>query len=71
MARLVLCLVVVCLPSVAPADTGGGDFGRQLVDDFITDIATFSSRFEQSLVDAEGEVLEVTSGTMSTWPRLR
>ena len=64
MARLVLCLVVVCLPSVAPADTGGGDFGRQLVDDFITDIATFSSRFEQSLVDAEGEVLEVTSGTL-------
>ena len=40
------------------------DDGRALVDVFITDIVTLSSDFQQSLVDAEGQVIEVTSGTL-------
>lgn len=40
------------------------DDGRVLVNAFITDVATFSGDFEQSLIDAQGQVLEVTSGTL-------
>jgi len=40
------------------------DPGRRLVEDFISDIATLAGRFEQSLIDAKGEVIEVTSGTL-------
>lgn len=38
--------------------------GAQLVSDFVTDISTLQGRFEQSLVDADGEVLERTSGVL-------
>jgi len=38
--------------------------GAQLVATFVEDIATLQGRFEQSLVDAKGEVLERTSGTL-------
>jgi len=40
------------------------DDGRVLVDAFITDVVTFSGDFEQSLIDAQGQILEVTSGTL-------
>lgn len=40
------------------------DAGQRLVDQFINDITTLQGRFEQSLIDASGEVLEVTSGTL-------
>jgi len=38
--------------------------GEQLVKDFLTDVITLESRFEQSLIDAEGTVLERSSGTL-------
>ncbi|MDH3547575.1 MAG: outer membrane lipoprotein chaperone LolA [Gammaproteobacteria bacterium] len=62
--RLTLLVVNVLVGSLvygAPADQ---DPGPQLVDEFITDIATLACRFEQSLIDADGEVVEVTSGTL-------
>ena len=40
------------------------DVGKDLVDTFVNDVVTFSGQFEQSLVDAEGQVLEVTRGTL-------
>lgn len=40
------------------------DDGKALVDAFISDVVTLSGHFEQSLVDAEGQILEVTSGTL-------
>jgi len=40
------------------------DDGKALVDAFITDVVTLSGDFEQSLIDAQGQVLEVTSGTL-------
>lgn len=40
------------------------DNGRVLVDAFITDVVTLSGDFEQSLIDAQGQILEVTSGTL-------
>ena len=50
--------------SAADADVATGDAGQQLVDAFITDVTTFSGRFEQSLIDAGGDIVEVTSGTL-------
>ena len=38
--------------------------GRVLVDQFVTGIESLSATFGQTLVDADGEVLEVSSGTL-------
>jgi outer membrane lipoprotein carrier protein len=46
------------------SDTGDIDEGARLVQAFVTDIVTLQGRFEQSLVDANGAVIEVTSGTL-------
>ena len=52
------------LPVVAEEAMAPPDAGRALVKEFITGVNTLSSRFEQTLIDANGEVLEVTSGTL-------
>lgn len=38
--------------------------GEMLVHHFLTDVTTMQGRFEQSLIDADGTVVEVTSGTL-------
>ena len=45
-------------------DTGGTQEGARLVQAFVNDIVTLQGRFEQSLVDANGEVVEVTKGML-------
>jgi len=40
------------------------DRGKQLVDVFIEDVESFSGNFEQVLIDADGEVIERTTGTL-------
>ncbi len=45
-------------------DTGNTDEGARLVQAFVNDIETLQGRFEQSLVDANGEVVEVTKGLL-------
>ena len=40
------------------------DLGETLVKDFLTDVITLEGRFEQSLIDAEGAIIERTSGTL-------
>lgn len=40
------------------------DDGAKLVAAFVTDIETLQSRFEQSLLNADGDILERTSGTL-------
>jgi len=52
------------LPFGVVADDAVQDEGAQLVAAFVNDIVTLQGRFEQSLVDADGEVLERTSGTL-------
>lgn len=50
---------------IAPAAAASlDDRGRELVGDFVTDVETMQGRFEQSLMNAEGELLEVTRGTL-------
>jgi outer membrane lipoprotein carrier protein len=38
--------------------------GEKLVNDFLTDVITMQGRFEQSLIDAEGAVVEISKGTL-------
>jgi outer membrane lipoprotein carrier protein len=38
--------------------------GEQLVNDFVHNVITLQGRFEQSLIDAAGEVVERSSGTL-------
>jgi len=45
-------------------NTGAIDEGARLVQEFVTDIVTLQGRFEQSLLDANGDVIEVTRGTL-------
>ena len=61
--EIILCAAALLATQVFAADTSV-DEGQQLVDAFVTDVITLSGRFEQSLIDAEGQVLEVTKGTL-------
>jgi len=40
------------------------DDGKRLVDAFVTDVVTFQGNFEQALIDADGRVVEQTTGTL-------
>jgi outer membrane lipoprotein carrier protein len=40
------------------------DAGEDLVNEFVTDVVTFSGDFEQSLIDPDGLLLETTTGTL-------
>jgi len=40
------------------------EVGQQLVNDFVDNVITLQGRFEQSLIDAEGTVVERSSGTL-------
>jgi len=40
------------------------DAGQRLLSNFVNDVQTLSARFEQSLVGADGEVIETSSGTV-------
>ncbi len=61
--RLILTAMLL-LPVAAMAETEAVDEGVRLVEAFVYDIATLRGRFEQSLIDADGELLERTSGTL-------
>ena len=60
----VLGAAMILLPFASVAEDVTADEGARLVAAFVNDIATLQGRFEQSLVDADGEVLERTSGTL-------
>jgi chaperone LolA len=53
----------VLLSAAALAESDSDD-GARLVAAFVNDITTLQGRFEQSLLSAEGEVVERTSGTL-------
>jgi outer membrane lipoprotein carrier protein len=48
---------------VQAAETAVDD-GEALVNEFVTEVVTFSGDFEQSLIDPDGRLLETTSGTL-------
>jgi outer membrane lipoprotein carrier protein len=51
-------------PRHAAAEELAAERGRELVDTFVRDVETLSARFEQRLIDAAGELVEVSSGTL-------
>lgn len=57
-------VVTFMLPCMLCAEEIVDERGGELVAAFVNDITTLRGRFEQSLVDADGEVLERTSGTL-------
>ena len=48
----------------AHAQARADDVGEKLVNDFVNDVITLQGRFEQSLIDAGGAVIERSSGTL-------
>lgn len=56
-------LAIVLLSGVAPS-LANEDAGKHLLDAFVGDVVTFSGNFEQVLIDADGEILERTTGTL-------
>jgi chaperone LolA len=50
--------------TAAFAESTPEDAGRRLVDEFVNNVVTFEASFEQRLIDAEGQVIENTTGTL-------
>lgn len=50
--------------SFAFGESAEVDAGKRLVDEFVDDVVTFQGSFEQRLIDADGQVLEETTGTL-------
>jgi outer membrane lipoprotein carrier protein len=50
--------------AAALAETTNEGVGRRLVDDFVDNVATFQGHFEQALIDADGQVVEQTTGML-------
>jgi outer membrane lipoprotein carrier protein len=61
---VLLSAVVVSAGQGATAQVDARDDGQRLVDEFIVDVTTLRGRFKQSLIDADGQVAEVTEGTL-------
>ena len=62
---LLMAVLAISLPGQgALAQARTDDVGEKLVNDFVTDVITLQGRFEQSLIDAGGAVIERSSGTL-------
>lgn len=64
LAVLLTMGMVFALSEFAVAAAGDNDDGRELVRGFLTDVVTMQGNFEQSLVDAAGQLIEVSRGTL-------
>ena len=62
--RAWLKLLVAVTPLVAFADGGVDEAGEKLVNVFLQEVITLEGSFEQRLIDAEGAVVEVSTGTL-------
>ena len=62
--KITLFLALMLAAAGARAQSSVNDLGEKLVNDFLTDVITLDGRFEQSLIDAEGTIVERTSGTL-------
>jgi outer membrane lipoprotein carrier protein len=62
--RTILLILTVLAASNVYAQARIDELGEKLVNDFLTNITTLEGRFEQSLIDAEGAIVETNSGTL-------
>ncbi len=62
--RIIAATMLLSLATSVGAQARVDELGEKLVNDFLTNVITLEGRFEQSLIDAEGAVVERTSGTL-------
>ncbi|MCH8943823.1 MAG: outer membrane lipoprotein chaperone LolA [Proteobacteria bacterium] len=62
--KFILLFVIACSAANVAAQSSVDEMGEMLVHHFLTDVTTMQGSFEQSLIDADGTVVEVTSGTL-------
>ena len=62
--KFTLILLCTLVTVGAKAQSSIDDLGEKLVNDFLTDVITLDGRFEQSLIDAEGTLIERTTGRL-------
>ncbi len=62
--RVTAIAILLFVAATAFAEAGDDDAGKRLVDEFVDNVVTFRGSFEQSLIDADGQVVENTSGTL-------
>ena len=62
-ARLFTLALLLPIGNVSFAEDAV-DAGKQLVDEFVSEVATFQGDFEQALIDADGQTVEKTTGTL-------
>jgi len=60
--RIIIVVAVMAFGSVQ-ADESVDAAGEALVNDFLENVTTLEGRFEQSMIDADGEVVDRSSGT--------
>lgn len=60
----ILLLLSVLVTSNTYADAEVDELGEKLVHKFLTNIKTLEGRFDQSLIDADGAIVETNSGTL-------
>ena len=62
--KTILFTTLILVAGGANAQARIGELGEKLVNDFLTNITTLEGQFEQSLIDAEGAIVETNSGTL-------
>jgi len=63
--KALLAVLAICLPGMAVhAQARVDEVGETLVNNFVTNVITLQGRFEQSLIDASGAVIDRSSGTL-------
>lgn len=62
--KFILLFVITCSAANVAAQSSVDEMGEMLVHHFLTDVTTMQGSFEQSLIDADGTVVEVSSGTL-------
>ena len=64
-SRTILFGAMVAAVVTGRAAAGDAAPGESLVAAFVNDVTTLSARFEQSVIDAEGELLDVSNGSIA------
>jgi len=62
--NVLLAVLVFSLSSMTAHAQARADVGEKLVNDFVNEVITLQGRFEQSLIDAGGAIIERSSGTL-------
>ena len=62
--KTIIVLTLLAIQSPAFAQPQADEVGEKLVGDFVDNVITLQGRFEQSLIDADGAIVERSSGTL-------